>query len=222
MVPGRHQIVSRALGRRGGKDGGGNLQEALLGHQPAQLRHHLAAQDDVALHRRIPQIQEPVLETGILIGLLGLVDLKRQLVVNALAQHFDFLGNHLDFAGGKLGVLALPLPDDAGDGQGRLLVDGLDPLHHLFGFDNHLGGAVIVPQYAESKVRAYLPDVFQPADNGHGLAGIGKPELAAVMCSGLHHRKDPLSSEFNPYIIPQSWLFVNKNRASYRTIANVT
>ncbi len=214
MVPGRHQVVSRALRRRSGQNGGGDLQEALLGHEPAQLRHHLAAQNDIALDGRVAQIQEPVLEAGIFVRLLGLVDLKGQLVVNTLAKHLDLLRNHLNFTGGKLGVLALPLPDDTGDGQGGLLVDGLDPLHHVLGLDNHLGSTVVVPEHTEGKVRAHLPDVFQPADNGHGLAGIGKPELAAVMCSGLHHRKDPLSSEFSPYIIPQSWWLVNKNRAS--------
>ena len=189
MVPGGHQIVPGALGAGGGQDGGGHFQEALLGHEPPQLRHHLAAQDDVGLYRGIPQVQEPILEPGILIGLPAFVDFKGQLVVNALAQHLDVLRHHFNVAGGQLGVLALPLPDGAGDGDGGLLVDALDHLHHLFGLHHHLGGAVKVPQDQEGKVGTHLTDVFQPANNGHILPHVRKPQLAAGIRSGLLHFK---------------------------------
>ena len=107
--------------------------------------------------------------------------------MNALAQHLDFFGDDLDLAGGELGVLALTLPDGAGDGDGGLLVDGLDELHHFFGFNDHLSCAVEVPQDAEREIRAHLPDILQPANDGYGLARVGKTQLAAVMGSGLHH-----------------------------------
>ena len=189
MVPGRNQVVSCALGAGGSKNGGGDFQEALLGHQAAQLGNHLAAQHDVVLHRRIPQVEEAVFQAGILIGIPGLVDFKGQLVVDALAQHLNIGGDNLNVAGGQLGVLALPLPHDAGDGDGGLLVDGLDQLHHFLGFHNHLGGAVVVPQNQECKIGADFPDVFQPADNGNLLAHIGKTQFAAGMSSGLLHNQ---------------------------------
>ena len=92
--------------------------------------------------------------------------------MDALAQHLDLLGDNLNLTGGKLGVLALPLPHHAGDGQGGLLVDGLNEAHHFLGLNHHLGGAVVVPQDAEGEVGADLTDVFQPADNGNGFAGV--------------------------------------------------
>ena len=187
VVPGGNQVIPGALGGGRGEDGGGDLQKALLGHQPPQLGHHLAAQDDVGLHGGVAQVEEAVFEPGVLVGVLALVDLKGQLVVNALAQHLDFFGDNLDLAGGELGVLALPLPDEACDGDGGLLVDGLDELHHFFGFNDHLGGAVEIPQDAEREVPANLPDILQPANDGYGLARVGKTQLAAVMGSGLHH-----------------------------------
>ena len=187
VVPGGNQIVPGALRGGSGEDGGGDLQKSLLGHQPPQLGNHLAAQDDVGLHGGVAQVEEAVFEPGVLVGVLALVDLKGQLIVNALAQHLDFFGDDLDLAGGKLGVLALPLPDEACNGDGGLLVDGLDKLHHLFGFNDHLGGAVEVPQDAEREIRAHLPDILQPANDGNGLARVGKTQLTAVMGSGLHH-----------------------------------
>ena len=189
VVPGGHQVVPGALGGGGGEDGGGDLQEPLLGHEPPQLRHHLAAQDDVVLHGRVPKIQEPVFKPYVLVRVLTLVDLEGQLVVDTLAQYLDLLGDHLDFAGGELGVLALPLPHMACNGDGGFLVDGLDNGHHSLIFNDHLGGAVVIPQHAESKVGANLPDILQPADNGNLLAGVLEPQLAAIMCSGLLHRK---------------------------------
>ncbi len=188
VVPGGHQVVPSALGRGGRQDGGGDLQEVLGRHPCPDIRHHLAAKHDIALHSGVAQIQEPVFESGILIGFFRFVDLEGQLVVDALAQHLDFFRHHFNFAGGQLGVFALPLPDGAGDGEGGFLVDGLDGLHHLFGLNDHLGGAVIVPQDAEGEIRAHFPDILQPAHNGDLLARVGKPQLAAVMCSGLHHR----------------------------------
>ena len=213
MVPGGNQIVPGALGGGCGQNGRGDLQKALLGHQTAQLGHHLTAQDDVALHRGIPQVEIAVLQTDVLVGIPALVDLKGQLAVAALAQHGDGAGNHFDLAGGQLGVLALPLPDDAGDGNGGFLGDGLDDFHHFFGFHHHLRGAVKVPDHEKREVRAHLADVLQPTDNGDFLTGVCQPQLAAVMGSGLGHGKFPLILLFNLHIISQTQGKVNHRNA---------
>ena len=204
MVPGGNQIVTGTLGAGGGQNGGGDLQEAQVGHALAQLGHHLAAEDDVGLDGGIPQVQESVLQAGILVSVPALVDLKGQLVVEALAQHLDFLGDHFDLAGGELGILALPLPDHAGNGNGGLLVDALDHLHHVLGLYHHLGGAVVVPQDQEGKVGTDLTDVFQPADDGHMFPRVREPQLTAGIRSGLLHKKASLISKFNAGIFSQT------------------
>ena len=51
-----HQIVTRALGAGGREDGGGDLQEAVLGHGLAQGRHDVAAEDDVLLDGGISEV----------------------------------------------------------------------------------------------------------------------------------------------------------------------
>ena len=166
--------------------------------------------------------QEPVLQTGILVSVPALVDLKGQLVVEALAQHLDFLGHDFNVAGGQLGILALPLPDGAGDGDGGFLIDGLDQLHHVLGLHHHLSGAVVVPQHQEGKVGAHFPDIFQPADDGHFLACVPEPQLAAGIRSGLLHKKASLVSKFNAAIFSQIPEKVNRRYCFLRATLRKT
>ena len=187
MLPGRHQIVPCALRGGGRQDGSGDLQEAVLRHGGPQSGHHLAAQDDVVLHGGVPQVQIPVLQALGLVGLPAAVDLKGQAVVAAAAQHLDLAGDHLNVAGGQLGVFAGPLPDDALHADGGLLVQVPDDGHHLLGLDDHLRGAVEIPQHHKGKVTAHLPDIFHPTYDLHGLPGIGQPQLPAGMGTHLHH-----------------------------------
>ena len=187
VVPGGHQIVPGTLRGGGGQDGGGDLQKAMLCHGLPQGGHYLAPEDDVVLHRRVPQVQIAVLQAGGLVGLPAAVDGEGQLVVLAAAQHLNFAGHHLDLAGGQLGVLAVPLPDGALHGDGGLLVDGLQQGHHVGGLRHHLSGAVEVPDHGEGQLTAYLPEVFQPAADFYGLAGVGEPQLSAGMGAILCH-----------------------------------
>ena len=179
MFPGRHQVIPSALGGGSGEDGGGDLQESLSLHGPAQLGDHPAAQHDIAAHGGVAQIQIAVLQPGILAGVPGVVDFKGQLVVAAAAQDLDLLGHHFDVAGGQLGVLAGPLPDDTGDGDNTLLIDGLDLGHHLLGLDDHLGHAVEIPQHQEAQIGAHFPKIFQPPGKGDSLTHLLHAQLAA-------------------------------------------
>ena len=187
VVPGGHQIVPGALGGGGRQDGGGDLQEAVGGHGLAQGGHHVAAQDDVVLHLGVAQVQIAVLEPLGLVGIPAAVDLEGQFVVAAAAQDLDLLGDDLDLAGGHLGGLAGPLPDGARHGDGRLLGDGLKGVYHFGGLRHHLGGAVEVPDHGKRQLGAHFPDVFQPAADLHGLAGVGEAQLPAGMGTILHH-----------------------------------
>ena len=187
VLPGGHQIIPGALRGGGGQDGGGDLQEAVLGHGRPQGGHHLAPQDDVALHRRVPQVQITIFQTLSLVGLPAAVDLKGQAVVPAAAQDLDLLRHHFHVAGGLLGVLAGPLPDGALHADSGLLVQAVDDVHHLLVLHHHLGGAVEVPQHHKGEVLAHDPDVFHPAHDFHALTRIGQPQLPTGMGPHLHH-----------------------------------
>ena len=106
-----YEVVARALGRGHGEDGGGYLHEAVLGHALAQCGDDVGAQDDVRLDLGVAQVEIAVLKAGALVGLAAAVYLEGQLVVLALAEHFDLLGYDLDVAGGHVGVLAGALAD---------------------------------------------------------------------------------------------------------------
>ena len=191
MLSGRNQIVSCALRRGSGENGGGDLHKAVLSHGLTQSGYHIAAENDILLDCGVPEIQIAVLEPLRLVGLPAAVDLKGQLIIAAASQHLDLSGNHLNLAGGELLVLALPLPDNAGDGDGGLLVQGLYHRHHFLRFNDHLSGAVEVPEDDKGKIAAHLADILHPACQGYGLSCVGKPQLSAGVCSGLKHDIPP-------------------------------
>ena len=159
----------------------------MVRHGLAQGGDHLAAEDDVLLHRRVPQVQIAVLEALGLVGLPAAVHLEGQLIVAAAAQDLHLLRDHLDVAGGELGVLAGPLPDCAFHGDGGLFVDGLELGHHLRRLRHDLSGAVEVPKDDEGQLGADLPDVLHPAGEFDGLPGVGEAELAAGVGAVLYH-----------------------------------
>ena len=205
MLAGGHQVVPRALGRGCGQDGGGDLQEAVLGHGMAQGGDHVAAQNDVLFHGGITQIQVAVLETLHLVRVPAAVDFKGQLVVAAAAQDLHLLGDDLDVAGGLLGVLAGPLAHRALHGNGGFLGDGAECGDHIFGLGHDLGSAVEVADDHEGQVSAHHAHVFHPADDLHFLSRVLLPELSAGMRTVLCHIQSPFqfrisNSEFR--IIP--------------------
>jgi len=182
-----HQIVARALGAGSRQDGRRDLEEVVVGHGLAQRGNDLAAQDDVLLDRGIAQVEIAVLETHGLVGVAAAVDLERQLVVAAAAEHLDFFRHDLNVAGGQLRVLARALAHGAGDGDGGLLVDRLDGGHHLLGLHDELRRAVKIAQDGEGKIVADDADVLEPADERDALARVLKAQRAAGVGTGLKH-----------------------------------
>ena len=61
VFPRGHEIVSGALRRGGGQDRRSDLYKPLLGHGAAQRGDDVAAQQDIPLHRRVAQVEVPVL-----------------------------------------------------------------------------------------------------------------------------------------------------------------
>ena len=108
VIAARHQIVARALRRRGGQDRRLKLQEAGVDHPLPQRGDEAAAQHDVAMQPLAPQIEEAVAQAEVLavVGVDG--DLHRQ----HLGRRFDGedLDAHLDFAGRQRRVDGLRRP----------------------------------------------------------------------------------------------------------------
>ena len=182
-----NEIVARAFGAGGRQDRGRDLEEVMLHHRLAQRRDDVAAQDDVVLDRRVAEVEIAVFQALRLVGVAAAVDLKRQLVVAALAENRNLLRHDLDVAGGLLGVFAVALTHGAGDLNGGFLVDGLDDVHHVLGFDDDLRRAIEVAQDDEGEVLPDHADILHPAAKRDLFARIGQPELPAGVGSGLHH-----------------------------------
>ena len=159
----------------------------MLHHRLAKRRDDLAAQNDVLLDSGVPEVEVAVFEALGLVRLAATVNFERQLIVDALAEHIDLFGHDLHVAGRLLGVFAGALAHRAGHGDGRLLVDGLDNIHHVLGLDDDLRRAVEIAQNDKGKVAAHDAHVFHPAAERDGFAAVGKAQLAAGMSSGLHH-----------------------------------
>ena len=193
MLARGNEIVARALRRRRREDRRGDLQKAVLGHSLPQGGHHLAAEDDVLLHSGVAQIEIAVLQAQRLVRVAASVDLERQLVVPAAAEHLDLVRHDLNVAGGLLGVLAGALAHHALDRDGRFLVQGLDDLHHVLGLDDDLRGAIEITDDDKREILPDLADIFHPADDAHALPGVFEPQLAAIVGTGLKHTPTSLS-----------------------------
>ena len=113
-----NQVVARSLRRRRRQDGRGNLQEAMLQHCFPDCRNDLAAQNDVLFHGRIPQIQIAILQALRFICFTAPVNLKRQLVIPALPQNRNAVGNDFNVAGGLIRVLVCTLTNRTGHRNG--------------------------------------------------------------------------------------------------------
>ena len=213
----RHKIVARALGAGGREDGRRDLEEAVLGHGGAQRGHHLAAEDDVFLHGGVAQVEIAVLQAQRLVGVAAAVDLERQLVVAAAAERLDLRGHDLNVAGGQLGVFARALAHGALHGDGGLLVERLDDLHHVLGLNDDLGRAVKIADDDEGKILPDLADIFHPADDADLLAGVFEPQLVASVCAGLKHTPDSLSFyRISPPAVRRRWVYRVTARAKLR------
>ena len=95
----------------------------MLGHGLTERSDNVAAQDDVALDRRIAQVEITVLQTDGFVGITAAIDFKGQLILAAAAENFNLRRHDLNLAGRLLRVLARTFADDTGHTDGRFLVD---------------------------------------------------------------------------------------------------
>ena len=190
----RHEVVARALGRRGREDGRLVLVEALGPHLLAQEADHLGAQDDVVVQLFAAEVEEPVLEAHLL-ALLGLVvrDVERRDAGGAL--HDELVRLNLDLAGGevgvdRLGVAELHLARHGDDAfEVRLLDEAKEAAARVH---DDLGDAVVVAQVYEQDA-AVVAEAEHPAGEPDRLAGVLLAELVAGMRSvGMHVHFDSL------------------------------
>jgi hypothetical protein len=102
MHPRRHQIIARAFRRAAGQHGRFDFDEAVLVEVVAHQLGDAVAQAQVLLHRLAAQVQVAVLQADVLVEVV-VVDLERGR--QAGVEDFQGLGQHLDHAGGQVGVL---------------------------------------------------------------------------------------------------------------------
>ena len=135
---GGDQIVAGTLRGGLGQDGRLDLQKALLVEVvPADL-YDLVAQGDHALHVGAAQVQVAVLQAGHVLNIGVLHDLEGGRL--GLGQQAQLRDLHLNVAGGQVGVLGLPLPDQTLGGDDILAAQ-------RGGFlENITGGAVVKGQ----------------------------------------------------------------------------
>ena len=159
----RHQEVARAFGARGGEDRRLELEETLALHAPAHRIDDPAAQHDVGVQLFAPQVEEAVLEPGVLGVRQVAEDRQRQLA--GRPEHFDVAHVNLDQAGRHVGIFGA---------LGALADLAVDP-HDVFGaqlfglleggrirIDHALGDAVMVAKIDEQHA-AVVADAMAPA-----------------------------------------------------------
>ena len=170
MDPRRHEVVARALRRRGGQDRGLELEEAALAHPAAKRVDDRAALHDVGVQLLPPQVEEAVPEPRLLRIFQVAEDRQRQLA--GRPQHLQVVDIDLDRAGRQLGVL----------GAGRTSADAAVDPHHPFrahpfgglegrrvGIHHALRQAVMVPQVDEQHAPV-VADAVAPAGEADASA----------------------------------------------------
>ena len=176
-----HQELARAFGRRLVKHRRLDVDEAVLVEEAPHRHRRAVPQAQVALHRRAPQIEDAVLQTGFFCEVL-LVQLKRRR--RRGIEDLDLVREHLDFAGGQLGIHRAggTAPHLAGDPQDVL---GAHTLRQLEGFlavriAHHLRQSLAVAQVDEDHAAVVAPPV-RPAAQRDRAIDQRCAQLTAVM-----------------------------------------
>ena len=138
MVSCRYEVISRTLRGRTGKNGRRDLHKAQRIHSLAKLCDDTASHDNILLHVGIAQIQITILQSGILVRIPGLVNLKGKCVVNTFSQYLDLIGNYLDLSGGQILILVGTLPDDTFHRDRGFLVNAVHDVHHVLCLNDKL------------------------------------------------------------------------------------
>ena len=202
MISGRNQIISCTFRRRTGQDRSRDLHEVQRIHSLTQFRHDLASHHDIFLHVRISQIQVTIFQTGILVCILGLIDLKGKCIVNTFSQDLNLIGHYFDLTGGQICIFAGTLSYHTFHGDGGFLVDAIHDIHHFLGLYYQLGGSVEITQNDKAEILADFSHVLEPADQSDSLTDVADPKFITIMCSGLNHCLCSLSVAFISLILP--------------------
>ena len=182
-----HQIVARALGRRGGQDRGLEFGEALIGHAAAQAGNHVRTQHDVGVQAFAAQIEEAVFQADVLRIILFACDRHRQFDRRRLDR--DVARAHFNRARRQVRV----------DRFGRARDDVAGDRHHAFGTQavedrerriaavgDDLGKPIMVAQIDEQQP-AMVALAMHPSRDADRLADLFGAKLAAIMGAiGVH------------------------------------
>ncbi len=175
--------VARALGRRGGQDGGLELEKARVAHAPADRGDDLVAEHDVPVQRLAAQIQEAIGEAQVL-RVVGLAEHGDGQLLG-LGQHLDAGGDDLDLARRQLGVHRGLAVDHRARAHAAVDLDHPLGAHRLcrlegwaVGIGDDLGEAVVVAQVDEQQA-AVVAHAVHPARQPHRLADVARAQASA-------------------------------------------
>ena len=186
-----HDEVASALGGALDEQGSLDLHEAVAREVIARELGDAASGLEDVLHARPTQVDVPVAQSRFLVDLLGVVLVGKDRRGLCLVEHLEALDDHLDFAGGELGVGAAGTqPHRALHGHHVLASEGVRRIHHVIGtrleVEDHLGQALLVAQVDEEQPLALVAVGVDPSANGDGLSSMDGTELAAEV-GALEH-----------------------------------
>ena len=181
MNPGRHQIISRALGGGLGEHWGFDVDKALRIEEATHTHGHLVPKPQVVLHHRPAKVEHPMGEPCGL-GEMLIIELKGWR--DRRIQNLELAAEHLDAATAHVGIdRALWTPTNQARNSHTELISkrlcqgkDLSPVRVA----DHLGDAVTVAQVDEDHAAMVAPPMH-PATEGDGLVELVEVEGSAVV-----------------------------------------
>ena len=182
----RHQVVTRAFRSSPGQDRRFYVEEAVFVEEAADAGGHARTQAQLLGHFRTTQVQEAVAQAGFFAHVGEFVEWERRGF--RLVQHFQFVAQHFDAAGGHVLV----------HGTGRTQANLAGDLHDVFAahavgggeafsavrIEHHLGQTITITDVEEDDP-AVVAATVNPSAKGDFLTFQGLVQLAAIVAA--HH-----------------------------------
>ncbi|CRM90238.1 hypothetical protein [Pseudomonas sp. 22 E 5] len=186
MGTARHQVVTRTFRGGPGQDRRFDVEEAVFVEEAANAGGHARTQAQLLGHFRTTQVQEAVAQAGFFAHVGVFIEWERRGF--RLVQHFQFITQHFDGAGGHVGVYSTGraqahLAGDFNDVFAAHAVGGGEALGAVR-VEHHLGQTITITDIEEDHP-AVVAATVNPSAKGDFLTIQGLVQLAAIVAA--HH-----------------------------------